>query len=69
MKLEELLAKLEQIEAQAVLTLHEYPSGHTVERQRLIISIARQLQTHLNDQLHHGSRTPRDAVEPKKPSA
>lgn len=58
MKLEDLVEKLEQIEAQATLTLDEYPSGHSLERQRLIILIAKQVLTHLRDQLHHGGRAP-----------
>ena len=50
MKLEELITKLEQIEQQASLTLDEYPHGLTVERQRLIIALAKQLQSHLKAQ-------------------
>ena len=46
MKLEELLIKLEQIEQQAALTLDEYPRGLIIERQRLILAIAKQLQSH-----------------------
>ena len=56
MKLEELLKKLEQIEQQAALTLAEYPHGLTVERQRLIIGLAKQMQSHLRDQQRHGRR-------------
>lgn len=37
----------------ALLTLHEYPDGLTVERQRLILGIARQLRSHLQDELRH----------------
>jgi len=51
MKLEELITKLEQIEQQAALTLSEYPHGLTVERQRLIVGIAKQVRGHLIDQL------------------
>jgi hypothetical protein len=51
MKLEELITKLEQIEQQAALTLSEYPHGLTVERQRLIVGIAKQVRSHLIDQL------------------
>ena len=58
MKLEELVTKLEQIEQQASLTLAEYPHGLTVERQRLIMGLARQLRAHLRDQLRHGGRHP-----------
>jgi len=49
MTLEELLAKLQQIEQQAALTLDEYPHGLTVERQRLIIGLAKQIQAHLRE--------------------
>lgn len=58
MKLEELIAKIEQIEEQVSLTLHEYPRGHTIERQRLVLAIARQVRTHLSDQLAAGGRKP-----------
>jgi hypothetical protein len=56
LKLEELIAKMLQIEEQAALTLHEYPHGHTVERQRLVLAIARQVRSHLQDQLNTGTR-------------
>jgi hypothetical protein len=55
-KLEDLLAKVEQIEQQANLTLSEYPYGHTVERQRLIMAIAKQIRSHLADQIRFGER-------------
>lgn len=58
MRLEELLTKLQQIEQQAALTLDEYPQGLTVERQRLIIGLAKQMQSHLRDQVRHGERQP-----------
>ena len=58
MKLEELIRKLEQIEQQAALTLSEYPHGLTVERQRLIVGIARQIRTHLIDELQLPQRQP-----------
>lgn len=58
LKLEELIAKIEQIEQQAALTLHEYPAGHTVERQRLVIALAKQVRSHLVDQLEAGEREP-----------
>jgi hypothetical protein len=51
LKPEELLSKIEQIEEQVALTLHEYPHGHTIERQRLILAIAKQIRSHLMDQL------------------
>ena len=56
LKLEELISKIEQIEQQAALTLHEYPQGHTVERQRLILAIAKQVRARLVDQLEAGER-------------
>jgi hypothetical protein len=56
MKLEELMAKMEQSEEQASLTLHEYPHGHTRERQRLVMAIAKQVRSHLVDQLEAGVR-------------
>lgn len=56
MKLEHILAKLEQIERQAELTLSEYPGGLSVERQRLIAGLASQLQTYVRDQLRAGQR-------------
>ena len=48
-------AKLQQIEEQAALTLHEYPHGLTVERQRLILGLARQLRSHLQDELRQAA--------------
>ena len=56
MKLEELITKLEQIEQQAALTLDEYPGGLTIERQRLILAIAKQLKAHLKEQARLGPR-------------
>ena len=56
LKLEDLLSKIAQIDEQAALTLAEYPNGHTIERQRLIIAIARQMRSHLQDQLRQGER-------------
>ena len=58
MRLEDLLSKVEQIEEQANLTLTEYPNGHTLERQRLIMAIAKQIRSHLADQLRLGDREP-----------
>lgn len=68
-KLEDLLVKVQQIEEQATLTLSEYPHGHTVERQRLIMAIAKQIRSHLSDQLRLGEREPRVAVLPDLPRA
>ena len=56
LKLEDLLSKIAQIDEQAALTLAEYPNGHTIERQRLIIAIARQIRSHLQDQMRQGER-------------
>jgi hypothetical protein len=56
MKLEELITKMEQIEEQAALTLHEYAHAHTRERQRLVMAIAKQVRAHLIDQLEAGAR-------------
>ena len=51
LKLEELITKMQQIEEQVALTLHEYPHGHTLERQRLVLAITKQVRAHLEDQL------------------
>jgi len=56
LKLEELLSKIEQIEDQVSLTLREYPHGHTLERQRLVLAIAKQVRSHLIEQLRGGPR-------------
>ena len=56
MKLEELISKVQQIEEQVGLTLSEYPRGLTVERQRLILGIAKQIRSHLEDQVRAGER-------------
>jgi hypothetical protein len=45
LKLEELLAKLAQIEEQANLTLADFPKTLTRERLRMIIALARYLRT------------------------
>lgn len=62
MKLEELIFKMQQIEEQVALTLDEYPHGHTLERQRLVLAIAKQVRAHLADQLTAGDRKPLEAV-------
>ena len=56
MKLEELIAKMEQIEEQAQLTLAEYPHGLTRERVRLVMALAKQVRAHVTDQLQAGAR-------------
>lgn len=58
MKLEDLITKVEQIEQQAALTLSEYPHGLTVERQRLIVGIAKQIRSHLVARLQTAARRP-----------
>ncbi len=60
MKLQELVSKMQQIEEQVALTLEEYPHGHTLERQRLVLAIAKQVHAHLADQLRGGEREPRN---------
>lgn len=47
MNLRELIAKMEQIEQQVALTLHDYPEGWVEERQKLIAAIAKQVRAHL----------------------
>ena len=58
--------QLEQIEQQAALTLREYPNGLTLERQRLIMAIAKQLQAHIRNQLRGGPREPIQETEPPR---
>jgi hypothetical protein len=45
MDIQELIAKLEQIEEQAQRTLEEFPKSLTKERLRMIIALARYLRT------------------------
>ena len=56
MKQQELIAKLEQIEEQARLTLEEYPKVLTRERQRMIIALAKYIRSELDE-----PSLPRDA--------
>ena len=49
METEELLSKLELIEEQARLTLDEFPRHLTKERQRMIISLAKNIRWLLNE--------------------
>lgn len=51
MNIQELIAKMQQIEQQAALTLHDYPEGWVEERQKLIAAIARQVRAHLEAEL------------------
>jgi len=46
---EELLSKLELIEEQARLTLDEFPKHLTKERQRMIISLAKNIRWMVNE--------------------
>ena len=69
MRLEELAAKLAQIEEQANLTLHEYPHGLSIERQRLIVTLSKQLRQHVEDQLRLGPRKPLRPEELPAPPA
>ena len=48
-EIEELLSKLELIEEQARLTLDEFPRHLTKERQRMIISLAKNIRWLLNE--------------------
>jgi hypothetical protein len=52
---EEVKMKLRQIEEQAQLTLSEFPSTLTKQRQRMIVALARYLRTELE---------PADATQP-----
>lgn len=47
MNLQDLIAKMQQIEQQVALTLHDYPAGWVEERQKLIAAVAKQVRTHL----------------------
>jgi hypothetical protein len=67
LKLEEIIVKLAQIEQQAAMTLKEYPHGLTLERQRLILGLAKQLRSHLEDQVRSGIRRPVIAVLHTRP--
>jgi hypothetical protein len=58
MTLEQLISKLEQIEQQAHFTMREYPGTLTLDRQRLIVGLSRQLQIQIQDQLRGGARDP-----------
>ena len=49
METEELLSKLELIEEQARLTLDEFPRHLTKERQRMIISLAKNIRWMVNE--------------------
>ncbi|HEX2565672.1 MAG TPA: hypothetical protein VHL85_02335 [Burkholderiales bacterium] len=57
-RLEELIAKLSQIEEHASLALSEHPRGQILPRLRLILGIARQARLHLEHQASSGVRVP-----------
>lgn len=67
----ELLAKLEQIQEQAQLTLDELPLRLAKDRLRLIIGLARYLQTavHLSAEDVSASRAGTDSPSPIAPRA
>lgn len=58
MSLEDLIAKLAQIEEHASLVLSEHPRGQVLPRMRLILGIAKQVRLHLEDQREGGERIP-----------
>jgi hypothetical protein len=49
MNQKELIAKLQQIEEQARLTLDEFPKNLTKERQRMIIALAKYIRSELDE--------------------
>lgn len=57
----ELLAKLEQIEEQARLTLQEFPKSLTKERQRMIIALAKYIRAELEERTLPAASFPRAA--------
>lgn len=65
MSLEELIAKLAQIEEHASLALSEHPRGQILPRMRLILGIAKQARLHLQNQLGAGDRV---AMTPAVPA-
>jgi hypothetical protein len=67
LKLEDIIVKLMQIEQQAAMTLKEHPHGLTLERQRLILGLTKQLRSHLEDQVRSGPRKPMVAVLHTRP--
>jgi hypothetical protein len=62
--LEELIAKLAQIEEHASLALSEHPRGQILPRMRLILGIAKQARLHLENQVNSGTRV---AMAPAAP--
>ena len=54
MSLEDLIAKLAQIEEHASLVLSEHPRGQVLPRMRLILGIAKHARLHLEDQQRDG---------------
>ena len=67
MDIQELIAKLEQIEEQAQRTLEEFPKSLTKERLRMIIALARYLRTESAREPLLG--VPGADVEERKPAA
>jgi hypothetical protein len=65
MSLEELIAKLSQIEEHASLALSEHPRGQILPRMRLILGIAKQARLHLQNQVSAGERV---AMAPAVPA-
>jgi hypothetical protein len=58
MKLPDRVAKLEQIQQQAQLTLEAYPRHLTRERLRMIIALARQLRAAMLEDAQLARRSP-----------
>lgn len=68
MKQQELVAKLQQIEEQARLTLEEYPKTLTRERQRMIIALAKYIRSELDEPSlpREEPSAPRDSKRPER---
>jgi hypothetical protein len=68
MKQQELVAKLQQIEEQARLTLEEYPKTLTRERQRMIIALAKYIRSELDEPSlpRDEPSAPRDSKRPER---
>jgi hypothetical protein len=65
MSLEELIAKLAQIEEHASVALSEHPRGQILPRMRLILGIAKQARLQLENQVNSGARV---AMAPGAPA-
>ncbi len=55
-----MLGKLSQIEEQAQLSVSEYPKGMGVERQRLVLALAKFLKAHVQGVVSEQRAAPRD---------